>query len=366
MSDLTGKVAYITGVARGQGRSHALALASRGVRIVGIDICAPVETAPYDMADENDLATLLGHIEEHDPVLVVVDSVQTIASADIDGRAGGMTQVVEITSVLSRVAKSRRMPMLLIGQSTKDSSIAGPRAMEHLVDTVLTFEGDRHTSLRLLRAVKNRYGPADEIVCFEQADDGLREVVDASDLWREHRERPVPGTCVTVTMEGRRPMLAEVQSLVTEAPNPNPRRGVSGLDTSRVNMLVAVTERCSRRRISDRDVFVATVAGAKLSDPAVDLAVCLAIASAATGTPMAPDVLVIGEVALSGDIRPVPFLQQRVAEATRLGYSRIVVPRGSKGSLPRSGHGIEGPRVTEVHHLEDALGQLRHLAAVSR
>ena len=181
------------------------------------------------LADENDLATLLGHIEEHDPVLVVVDSVQTIASSDIDGRAGGMTQVVEITSVLSRVAKSRRMPMLLVGQSTKDSSIAGPRAMEHLVDTVLTFEGDRHTSLRLLRAVKNRYGPADEIVCFEQADDGLREVVDASDLWREHRERPVPGTCVTVTMEGRRPMLAEVQSLVTEATNPNPRRGVSGL-----------------------------------------------------------------------------------------------------------------------------------------
>ena len=185
------------------------------------------------LADENDLATLLGHIEEHDPVLVVVDSVQTIASSDVDGRAGGMTQVVEVTQVLSRVAKSRRMPMLLIGQSTKDSSIAGPRALEHLVDTVLTFEGDRHTSLRLLRAVKNRYGPADEIVCFEQADDGLREVVDASDLWREHRERPVPGTCVTVTMEGRRPMLAEVQSLVTEATTPNPRRGVSGLDSAR-------------------------------------------------------------------------------------------------------------------------------------
>ena len=257
--------------------------------------------------------------------------------------------------------------MLLIGQSTKDSSIAGPRAMQHLVDTVLTFEGDRHTALRLLRAVKNRYGPADEIVCFEQADDGLREVVDASDLWREHRERPVPGTCVTVTMEGRRPMLAEVQSLVTDSTTPNPRRGVSGLDSSRVNMLVAVTERCSRRRISDRDVFVATVAGAKLSDPAVDLAVCLAIASAATGTPMAPDVLVIGEVALSGDIRPVPFLQQRVAEATRLGYARIVVPRGSKSSLGRlASGGVEGPRVTEVHHLEDALGQLRHLAAVSR
>ena len=143
------------------------------------------------LADENDLATLLGHIEEHDPALVVVDSVQTIASADVEGRAGGMAQVVEITQVLSRVAKSRRMPMLLIGQSTKDSSIAGPRALEHLVDTVLTFEGDRHTALRLLRAVKNRYGPADEIVCFEQADDGLREVVDPSELFRGDG-RPTP------------------------------------------------------------------------------------------------------------------------------------------------------------------------------
>lgn len=318
------------------------------------------------LADENDLATLLGHVEEHDPVLVVVDSVQTIASSDVDGRAGGMTQVVEVTQVLSRVAKSRRMPMLIVGQSTKDSSIAGPRALEHLVDTVLTFEGDRHTALRLLRAVKNRYGPADEIVCFEQADDGLREVVDASDLWREHRERPVPGTCVTVTMEGRRPMLAEVQSLVTEATNPNPRRGVSGLDSARVAMLVAVTERCSRRRLSDRDVFVATVGGAKLSDPAADLAVCLALASASLGTPVAPDVIVIGEVALSGDVRPVPFLSQRVAEAARLGYARILVPRGSKGSLGK-GTGVgDVPRITEVDHLEDALGQLRHLAAVHR
>jgi len=319
------------------------------------------------LADENDLATLLGHIEEHDPSLVVVDSVQTIASADVEGRAGGMTQVVEVTQVLSRVAKSRRMPMLVIGQSTKDSSIAGPRALEHLVDTVLTFEGDRHTALRLLRAVKNRYGPADEIVCFEQADDGLREVIDASDLFREHRDKPVPGTCVTVTMEGRRPMLAEVQSLVTESTTPNPRRGVSGLDTSRVAMLVAVTERCSRRRLSDRDVFVATVGGAKLSDPAADLAVCLALASAAIFRPVANDVLAIGEVALSGDIRPVPFLSQRVAEAARLGYARILVPRGTKGSMTRAldNAALDGPRISEVGHLEDAFNLLRHLSAVT-
>jgi DNA repair protein RadA/Sms len=314
------------------------------------------------LADENDLATLLGHIEEHDPVLVVVDSVQTIASADVEGRAGGMAQVIEVTQVLSRVAKSRRMPLLIVGQSTKESSIAGPRALEHLVDTVLTFEGDRHTSLRLLRAVKNRYGPADEIVCFEQADDGLREVLDPSDLFREHRERPVPGTCVTVTMEGRRPLLAEVQSLVTMAASPNPRRGVSGLDSSRVAMLVAVTERCSRSRLSDRDIFVATVGGAKLSDPACDLAVCIALASAALGRPMAADVIAIGEVALSGDIRKVPFLSQRVAEASRLGYRRILIPRGTKASLPAP---PEGTAYSEVAHLDDALGLLRRLTAVS-
>jgi DNA repair protein RadA/Sms len=317
------------------------------------------------LADENDLATLLGHIEEHDPALVIVDSVQTIASSDVEGRAGGMTQVVEVTQVLSRVAKSRRMPLLVIGQSTKDSSIAGPRALEHLVDTVLTFEGDRHTALRLLRAVKNRYGPADEIVCFEQADDGLREVVDPSDLFREQRDRPVPGTCVTVTMEGRRPMLAEVQSLVTSQAMPNPRRGVTGLDAQRIAMLVAVTERSSRRRLSDRDVFVATVGGAKVTDPAADLAVCLAIASASFERPLSSDVVALGEVALSGDVRPVAFLAQRVAEATRMGYARILVPRGSSSRLPKpDGRQSLGdrPRITEVAHLEDALRLLRHLA----
>ncbi len=313
------------------------------------------------LADENDLATLLGHIEEHDPALVIVDSVQTIASADVDGRAGGMTQVVEVTQVLSRVAKSRRMPLLVIGQSTKDSSIAGPRALEHLVDTVLTFEGDRHTALRLLRAVKNRYGPADEIVCFEQADDGLREVLDPSDLFRENRERPVPGTCVTVTMEGRRPLLAEVQSLVAEAGSPNPRRGVSGLDSARVAMLVAVTERHGQLRLSERDVFVATVGGAKLSDPACDLAVCLALASSATGRPVPADVLALGEVALSGDIRKVPLLSPRVAEATRLGYRRILVPRAARSLLPPA---PEGTTYTEVAHLENALGVLRRLTVV--
>ncbi|MEI8055940.1 MAG: DNA repair protein RadA [Actinomycetes bacterium] len=313
------------------------------------------------LADENDLGTLLGHIEEHDPSMLVVDSVQTIASNEVEGRAGGVAQVVEVTQVLSRVAKSRRMPLFLIGQSTKDSSIAGPRALEHLVDTVLTFDGDRHTSLRLLRATKNRYGPADEIVCFEQADDGLREVQDPSNLFRAQRDRPVAGTCVTVTMEGRRPMLAEVQALVTSA-SPVPRRGVTGLDSTRVAMLVAVTERSSNERLAG-DVYVATVGGAKLSDPAADLAVCIAVASSAANRPMASDVLAIGEVALSGDIRPVPFLAQRAAEAARLGYRRLLIPRGSRKALPEPAEGIE---YTEVGHLDEALSRLRRLSVVPR
>ena len=306
------------------------------------------------LAEETDLSCLLGHVEAHDPVLLIVDSVQAIASSAVDGRAGGTGQVQEVAAVLVRVAKARRMPVLMIGQSTRENAVAGPRAMEHMVDTVLTFEGDRHTSLRLLRAVKNRYGPADEVVCFEQCDDGLREVPDPSDLFRSHREVPVPGTAVAVAVDGRRAVPAEVQALVAAIPSPNPRRGVNGLDTSRVAMLLAVTERAAGLRL-DRDVFVATVGGAKLSDPAADLAVCLAVASAAWEVAMPADIAVLGEVALSGDIRPVGHLSQRVAEAARLGYRKILVPPGSTkrlASVP------EGVRVVELEHLGRALEAL--------
>ena len=306
------------------------------------------------LADTTDLGTLLGHVEAHDPVLLIVDSVQAIASASVDGRAGGMAQVQEVTSVLVRLAKSRRLPLLLIGQSTREHSVAGPRALEHMVDTVLVFEGDKHTALRMLRAVKNRYGPADEVVCFEQADDGLREVPDPSSLFRSHRDEPVPGTAVAVSVDGRRAVPAEVQALVAATPSPQPRRGVTGLDSSRVAMLLAVTEREAGSRL-DRDVFVATVGGARLSDPATDLAVCLAVASAATGIPMPPDVAVIGEVALSGDLRPVGQLAQRVSEAARIGYRRVLVP---PGSLARLGTVPPGVAVVELAHLSRALESL--------
>lgn len=306
------------------------------------------------LADETDLASVLGHVEAHDPVLLVVDSVQAIASSAVEGRAGGMAQVQEVTQVLVRVAKSRRMPLLLIGQSTRENAVAGPRALEHMVDTVLTFEGDRHTALRMLRAVKNRYGPADEVVCFEQTDTGLREVPDPSDLFRSHRDVPVPGTAVAVAVDGRRAVPAEVQALVGANPSPNPRRGVNGLDSSRVAMLLAVTERTAGLKL-DRDVFVATVGGAKLSDPACDLAVCLAVAGAAGDVAMPADVAVVGEVALSGDVRPVGLLAPRVAEAARLGYRRILVPPGSRKRLTRVPDGVT---VVELEHLQRALEAL--------
>jgi len=309
------------------------------------------------IADDNDLFTILGQIDHHRPALVIVDSVQTIASAELDGRAGGVAQVLEVTQALTRTAKQRGIPLLLVGQSTKDNSVAGPRALEHLVDTVLTFEGERTTALRLLRAAKNRYGPADEIVAFEQTDSGLAEVVDPSELFRGQRDEPVPGTCVTVTMEGRRPLLAEIQALVSPDGGPVARRTVTGLDTTRVITLAAVAAQAGAKVLSQRDIFVATVGGAQISDPGADLAVCLAIASAHLDTAIPSDVLAIGEIALSGDVRPVPFLAQRVAEARRLGYRRILVPAGSRDRL-------EG--VTEIRHLEAGLRAIQGHASAAR
>ena len=316
------------------------------------------------IADDNDLFTVLGQVDHHRPSLIIIDSVQTIASPELDGRAGGVAQVLEVTQALTRTAKQRSIPILMVGQSTKDSSIAGPRALEHLVDTVLTFDGDRATSLRILRTAKNRYGPADEFVCFEQTESGLREVTDPSELFRGHRDEPVPGTCVTVTMEGRRALLAEIQALVSPSNLPNPRRIVTGLDTTRIITLAAVTEKAGLGGLSGVDVFVATVGGMQIADPGADLAVCLAIASSKRNVAMPADVLAIGEVALSGDVRPVPFLPQRVAEARRLGYRRILVPAGSLSRLDNAT--VSGSKITEITHVSRGLESLDRIAKTGR
>ncbi|MDT4905422.1 MAG: hypothetical protein QOF92_1952 [Pseudonocardiales bacterium] len=310
--------------------------------------------SPYLLlADDTDLATVIGHIDARgsDLALVIIDSVQTIASADVEGRAGGVTQVMEVAQVLSRVAKSRGLPMILVGQVTKDSNVAGPRALEHIVDTTLSLDGDRHTSLRLLRTVKNRFGSL-EVAAFEQTDTGLREVLDPSSLFREQRDSPVPGTCATVTIEGHRALTAEIQALVAPTTNPNPRRGVSGLDSARAAMLIAVSERAAGLRLFDKDVFMATAAGMRVSDPGTDFAVCLALISAAKGQVVPLDMLALGEVTLSGDVRPVPMMSERAAEAVRLGYRRLLVPVGTR---PRLTGRVAATRLVEVSSLVEAL-----------
>jgi DNA repair protein RadA/Sms len=303
------------------------------------------------LADDTDLATVIGQIDALDPALVVIDSVQTIASAEVDGRAGGVAQVMEVAQAITRIAKSRGMPVILIGQVTKDSNVAGPRALEHIVDAHLNLDGDAHTSLRLLRSIKNRFGPL-EVAAFEQTDTGMREVVDPSALFRGEREVAVPGVCVTVTVEGNRALMAEVQSLVAPTTSPNPRRGVTGLDSARSTMLIAVTERAAGLKLYDKDVYLATLAGMRLTDPASDLAVCLAVVSAAHDRALPLDATAIGEVALSGDVRGVPMMAERVSEAVRLGYRVLLVPPGSAARV----NGRAGSaRLIEVPSLSRAI-----------
>ena len=303
------------------------------------------------LAAETDLAALLGHVETVDPGLLVVDSVQTIASPAAEGSAGGVTQVRAVAAALIAAAKSRNMATVLVGHVTKDGAIAGPRVLEHLVDVVLQFEGDRHSTLRLVRATKNRFGPADEVGCFELTDGGIEGLPDPSGLFLSRRTEPVPGTCVTVTLEGRRPLLAEVQALVARSTLATPRRAVSGLDSARVAMVLAVLERRGRVRLGADDVFSATVGGVRVTEPAADLALALAVASAARDAPIPPSTVVLGEVGLSGEVRRVGAVGRRLAEAARLGFTNALVPP-DPGPLP------DGMRVTEVADLGAALRAL--------
>lgn len=276
------------------------------------------------LASETDLATVLGHIDAVDPALVIVDSVQTLASGEIDGGAGGPAQVREVSAALIRTAKERGTPVILVGHVTKDGSVAGPRLLEHLVDVVCHFEGDRQTSLRFLRTLKNRYGPTDEVGCFEMTDAGIAEVPDPSGLFLSRAAAPVSGTCATVAMEGRRALPVEVQALVAKSATPNPRRVTSGVDPSRVAMILAVLERRLGARLHDQDVYVSTVGGVRLAEPAADLALALALVSAIRDRPLPHDLAAFGEISLAGEVRRVVGGSQRAAEAARLGYTRVV------------------------------------------
>jgi DNA repair protein RadA/Sms len=285
------------------------------------------------LAAESELSGLLGHVDAVRPGLLVVDSVQTISSTAVDGVAGGVTQVRAMAGALVALAKERDLPVVLVGHVTKDGSVAGPRLLEHLVDVVLQFEGDRHSTLRLVRGVKNRFGPADEVGCFELREDGIVGVPDPSGLFLNRRDADVPGTAVTVVLEGKRPLLSEVQALVSKSYLPAPRRAVSGLDSARVAMSLAVLEKRGRVRLGEQDVYAATVGGMRVVEPAADLALALAVASAHTDRPIPADLVVIGEVGLAGEVRRVPNVGRRLAEAARLGFTRALVPPDS-GRLP--------------------------------
>jgi DNA repair protein RadA/Sms len=263
-----------------------------------------------------------------------------------------VTQVREVAASVTRVAKERGIPTVLVGHVTKDGSIAGPRLLEHLVDVVLHFEGDRHSRLRLVRTVKNRFGPADEVGCFDLTDDGIVELPDPSGLFLSRSAEAVPGTCVTVAMEGRRPLVTEVQALVARTSLPSPRRATSGLDGARFAMILAVLQRRAGQKLHEMDVYAATVGGQRLVEPGADLALALATAGA-TSNLVCPDGLVaIGEVGLAGEVRPVSAVGARLQEAARLGFTSALVPRGCHTA-------VEGLDVREVPDLQQALRSLR-------
>ncbi|MFJ4017300.1 DNA repair protein RadA [Microbacterium sp. NPDC090014] len=278
------------------------------------------------LASETDLATILGHIDEVAPQLVIVDSVQTVSSSLIDGAAGQPSQVREVAATLIRVAKDRGLPVILVGHVTKDGTVAGPRVLEHLVDVVCHFEGDRQTSLRFVRALKNRFGPTDEVGCFEMTGAGISEVPDPSGLFLSQGATE-PGTCVAISLEGRRALPVEVQALTITTTAPNPRRVVHGLDSSRVAMVLAILERRAGIKTSNLDVYVSTVGGVRFTEPAADLAIAIAVAGSIQQISVPRTVAAVGELSLAGEIRPVTQSAQRRSEASRLGYDQVVDDR---------------------------------------
>ena len=276
------------------------------------------------LAATTDLATLLGHVDEVKPDVLIVDSVQTVQASNVDGLAGGVSQVREVASTLIRLAKDRNLPVIIVGHVTKDGQVAGPRTLEHLVDVVCHFEGDRHTSLRFIRALKNRFGPTDEVGCFEMTGDGIQEVPDPSALFRSRTPEAMSGTCTTIALEGRRALPVEIQALVSPTNAPQPRRVVNGVDSSRVAMVLAVLERRVGLKLAAADVYVSTVGGIKITEPAADLAIALAVASAVKDSPLSPTLVAIGEISLAGEVRAVTSGPQRVQEATRLGFDVVL------------------------------------------
>lgn len=304
---------------------------------------------------DTSLETILDHIGSVKPELLIVDSIQTVASDAIESSAGSVSQVRECASQLLRYAKTSGVPVILIGHITKEGSIAGPKVLEHIVDAVLQFEGDRNYLYRILRSIKNRFGSTSEIGIYEMCQKGLREVTNPSEMLLSGNGEHLSGVAVGVTIDGIRTFLIEVQALVSTAAYGTPQRSVTGFDSRRLAMLLAVLEKRAGFKLAAKDVFLNIAGGLKVSDPALDLAVIGAILSSNIDTAIPHDVVMTGEVGLSGEIRPVTRIEQRITEAAKMSMRRIIVPKGNLKGFNRSKVEIE---IVEVGKVEEALRAL--------
>jgi DNA repair protein RadA/Sms len=307
-----------------------------------------------DLLAEIQLEKILSALEKSRPTVAVIDSIQTVYSDALTSAPGSVAQVRECAAQLTRFAKQSGTIIVLVGHVTKDGALAGPRVLEHIVDTVLYFEGDTHQSFRLVRAFKNRFGAVNELGVFAMTDRGLKGVANPSAIFLSTHEKPVSGSCVLVTQEGTRPLLVEVQALVDASHAPNPRRLSVGLEQNRLAMLLAVMHRHAGIACYDQDVFVNAVGGVKIGEPAADLAVLLAIVSSLTDRPLPAKLAVFGEVGLAGEVRPAPRGQERLREAAKLGFTHAIIP---KANLPKQK--IEGLEIFAVERVGDALARIR-------
>jgi len=342
----TMKVLYVTGEESGAQvalRSRRLGLGASPVRVLA----------------EIQLEKILATLEVEQPAVAVIDSIQTVYSEALTSAPGSVAQVRECAAQLTRFAKASGTTIVLVGHVTKDGALAGPRVMEHIVDTVLYFEGDTHSSFRLVRAIKNRFGAVNEIGVFAMTEKGLKGVSNPSAIFLSTHGEPVPGSCVLVTLEGTRPMLVEVQALV-DAGGPSPRRLSVGLERDRLAMMLAVLHRHAGISAVDQDVFVNAVGGVRISEPAADLAVMLAIQSSLRGKALPRGFIAFGEVGLAGEVRPAPRGQERLREAAKLGFATAIVPKANapKGALAKA---FEGLTIHAVERIEEAIDLVRTL-----
>jgi len=336
------KTLYVTGEESGA----QVALRSRRL---GLD------ASPVRVLAEIQLEKILATIEAEQPGVCVIDSIQTLYSDQLSSAPGSVAQVRECAAHLTRAAKASDTSVVLVGHVTKEGALAGPRVLEHIVDTVLYFEGDTHSSFRLVRAIKNRFGAVNEIGVFAMTEKGLKGVANPSAIFLSTHGEPVAGSCVLVTLEGTRPMLVEIQALV-DAGGPSPRRLSVGLERDRLAMMLAVLHRHAGIAAFDQDVFVNAVGGVRISEPAADLAVMLAIQSSLRGRPLPRGFFAFGEVGLAGEIRPAPRGQERLKEAAKLGFSVAIVPKANAPKKP-----IEGLTLHAVERIEEAIGLVREL-----